>query len=472
VQLWSLPDGKELGQAVAMGQRPSVQFSPDGKLLAIGTDGYGVALHDAANGKLLRQLAAPYGVNYKLAFSPDGKTLAAADSGCRFIARWDTADGRRLGVTRSPLPFTVNSVGMAFTNNERLLAWGRLYSAAYVWEVPSGKVLSPLGGHSGDVTAVGFADDGKTILTGGSDARVLRWDAAGTLAGPVAFEKAGGYSSDPSALGFSRDGRRMFSATNGGTVYDLDGAAGREAFCLPGVGADFPGTWALFPSADGTRVVTSSVPYNEKFKTGWVTAWDAVGGKKLGVVEIPAPQGECAAAITPDGTKVVTVLQPRREKDAKDEAPLVVTGWDVATGKKLGEFQTAGGYGRRAVIAANDNATAVVLTPANKVMAIDFVAGKGLKQLSPTRQVDRMAFSPDGKYVAVASHSGFGAQAPNFIVVYDWAKGNPVRKYAGHAGSVTALAFSPDSKLLVSGGSDTTALVWDLAAEGEPLDEK
>src|SRR5262249_54238266 len=163
--------------------------------------------------------------------------------------------------------------GIAFANNERVLAWGRLYSTTYVWEAPSGKVLSPLGAHSGDVTAVGFADEGKTILTGGADARVLRWDAAsGKLTGPVAFERANGYSSDPNPLGFSRDGLRLFSAANGGTVYDLAGDTGREAYCLPGVGSDFPGTWALFPSADGSRVLSTSMPYNEKVKTGWVVA--------------------------------------------------------------------------------------------------------------------------------------------------------------------------------------------------------
>jgi WD40 repeat protein len=36
------------------------------------------------------------------------------------------------------------------------------------------------------------------------------------------------------------------------------------------------------------------------------------------------------------------------------------------------------------------------------------------------------------------------------------------RELPGHGVSVTALGFSPDGRWLVSGGRDTTALVWDV----------
>jgi WD40 repeat protein len=44
------------------------------------------------------------------------------------------------------------------------------------------------------------------------------------------------------------------------------------------------------------------------------------------------------------------------------------------------------------------------------------------------------------------------------------ATGEQIARRAGHPSAIQQLAFTPDSKLLVSaGGTDTTALIWDVA---------
>jgi WD40 repeat protein len=40
------------------------------------------------------------------------------------------------------------------------------------------------------------------------------------------------------------------------------------------------------------------------------------------------------------------------------------------------------------------------------------------------------------------------------------------RSFSAHRGAVTCLAVAPDGKSFVSGGVDTTMLIWDLAALG------
>jgi hypothetical protein len=66
-----------------------------------------------------------------------------------------------------------------------------------------------------------------------------------------------------------------------------------------------------------------------------------------------------------------------------------------------------------------------------------------------------LALSPDGRYLATAQ------ETPE-IHLWDVRAGREVGRLAGHEGGVVSLLFAPDGKHLFSGGTDTTALTWDL----------
>ena len=42
-----------------------------------------------------------------------------------------------------------------------------------------------------------------------------------------------------------------------------------------------------------------------------------------------------------------------------------------------------------------------------------------------------------------------------------------VRILTGHSGSVLAIVFSPDGKVLVTGGGDTSVRLWDMTGSAE-----
>lgn len=91
--------------------------------------------------------------------------------------------------------------------------------------------------------------------------------------------------------------------------------------------------------------------------------------------------------------------------------------------------------------------------------------------------IPAVAFSPDGKYLAVASNadeistinkyggieSGGGGKGGSRVKVYAAETGDLVVQLYGHVGSVSSLAFSPDGRLLVTAAeTETDIKVWEV----------
>jgi WD40 repeat protein/uncharacterized caspase-like protein len=260
IKLWNTASGQELRTLSEHFQTvETVAFSPDGHTLALGSHDATIRLWDVASGRELRKLSSNSGWVETVAFCSDDKTLASA-SRYGTVKLWDVASGQALHTLT--LPFSTGytfafspdckALASAFSNLSMLPASPD--KTIKLWDVAGGNELHTLSGHSGEVGAVAFSPDGKTLASTSSDGIKL-WDVAsgnelltlsehsgeaGTIAfspdgrtlawgidstvglwgisGGEALRRLSGHSSPVDTVAFSPDGKMLGSGGEDGTI--------------------------------------------------------------------------------------------------------------------------------------------------------------------------------------------------------------------------------------------------------------
>ncbi|MFD3515139.1 TIR domain-containing protein [Streptomyces sp. NPDC058657] len=452
-----------------------IAYSPDGELLAVGSEDGGVLLCGTDNGLALRTLQGHTGRVYAVKCRPDVIATGGSDGTVRL---WDPVSGQcrhRLDIHPDGVwPLSLDTAGGR-------LATGDREGLVTVWDTASGRALHRLPGHTAPVYTTVFSPDGRLLVTGDAAARVRIWD----LATGSCTHEAEGHRGAVYRARFSPDGSLFATADMGegehGTVrvwrtsgirllHELTGHTGR-VYTL-----DFHPSGTLLASGD---------------TEGRVRLWDPVGGTPAGTLEtftgavyqvLFGDEGRLLAACDSDGAVRVwavterrtgghtVTLRPRQPSEHRGSAwacafrpgdtQLLTVGndggariWDAATGQGRRILR---GHGRRisAVGFSADGGQLAAAGNDGTVRLWDTRTGQRTHEL--TGRGDRLVsavFSPAESVLATASNDGD-------IYLWNPSGGEYLREFDAETEHIWAAAFSSDGVLLATANDDDSVRLW------------
>jgi WD40 repeat protein len=518
--VWIYRDGKQCAQVQHKAQIGPVIFSPNEKYLATSGGDTGVRLWDPSNGAPILYIPSPGSIStsaiaispdsqfialvdrpalipnsvricqlpgggdvaslqipdgaHSIAFSPDGKYLAVA--GDKSIMVWDFAT--KTLTARMSHDLRVND--LAFSPDSSKLATAALDQTVRLWHVATGEMQAQWL-HDGAVWSVAFSPDGSLLATSGEAPLARLWDVNSHK--EVARMVLDDSTSSANEIAFSRDGCLLAVASNQGAFWVYESLPRQEMPCvsygeavtavsffldeqsITVSGGNSTHFWNWINRRDRGQIWGTGACFSANHKYGAVAGTRNVqdgGGCAIFVWDIQTAAQTAmisgqrivqSMAFTTDGTRLAAA-------DYSD----IVRVWELPSQKEIAQLAVE----KSARAVAFDHAHGHFITASwqtenissGTLLQVWDLDGKESARQFCGLVAKALALDLQGTLLALSGYGGTQLWAMESLGQQNAA---PLA-YLPLAGSVNAVALSPDSLHVALACSDSTARVWNIAA--------
>ncbi len=421
---------------------PRLAFAPDGALLSSAQQG-DTLLWNAGTGRVTRR----FPIGGQPAISPDGRTVALAVNNRDLAAAYSRIAmlNLRTGRSRFLLPASLPNVwmrGFAFTPDGKTLAGETIHGDVYVWDAASGSLTETIPAPPGARASAVLDPTGRTVLVGSQAGTVVAFDIAGSRRLGRAFAWNVPNESGGVGAGIVVNRQSDLMATN-----QADGSVALVDLRTLRRTATLPALDGSVSSAlaffpDGRTLVTGG-------SAGYLTLWDVRTHQVTRRIKLGEPVWW--AAVSPDGQLFAA------QTHAQDSTTSRVQVRPVAGGRPLWSHEVQDGNG--GLYFSPDGREVAALgccTTHSTVASWDAQTGVELFRRRRADHATAIAYSPDSRILAVGTEDGrvllWNARTPE-------AEGPALRVSTGN---VAGISFSPDGTVMAIASRDGSTTLWDV----------
>ncbi len=396
-------------------------YSLDGRWLAVACLNT-ITLYLATTRQLVQTFKGLSNIN-SIAFNSTGEQLASGDQD-KMVRIWDVPSGKELRVLSG---HTGNVNNIAWDSKDERLASGSDDNTVRIWEVISGKELCVLDEHTRSVNSIAWDSKGERLASGSNDNTVRIWDA---VSGKE-LRVLPGHTGNVNSIAWDNKGERLASGSDK-AVHVWEVSSGEKLGVLRGhTGKVNSVAWDI----KDERLASGSDDQT-------VRVWEVASGKELRCFASHTQYVKCIAWDT------------KNESLASGGDDCTVRIWDIASNKEL---RCLGGHTQKVNSVAWDASNKRLASVSNdKTVRIWGVNGKELHCLNVNQTgMDSIAWDATGERVASGT---FDCN----VLVWEVSTGKELNVLEGHTSALNSIAWDAKSELLASGSSDHTVRIWNV----------
>jgi WD40 repeat protein len=450
--VWNYRTGREIWihPPLPLAYLINLSFAAPGTLaLAFQGDagGPGLALYDYID----RRVVATRPGSANIAQSTDGRTLAVSLVRADGTGTIELLNAQTLAPKRGFVPPTFSNpqgpLGLAFSLDDRLLAYGLHDGSAGVLDTSTGAVVDKYPVATQFVTGLTISPDDRLLITASGDgtAQAERIGDRALRTIPV-----GGSIPELSVVPNGFAAIALGPRPGEGVVVERYTDAGRDVGS-PLVMSHQAQQVDASLSPDGT--LATDVPAPPSALSAPMPEWSVPGRRIVRTITFPNGPGT-DPVISPGDDLLVTGIGPPQGVNTPGPTTLVLI--DLRTGlRRTLPSPTGQGFSWQAYAFSRTGAAVAAGSESGQAGVWNTATGRRLGALIQIPgNVNSLAFSPDGRSLAIASSNGT-------VYVARMPLSTATRPLNASTQSVQAVAYSPDGRYLATVGLDNTARVYD-----------